>query len=71
MAPARIDLNMRRYKISLKAGTLDEVFAVWERLREHSAAITFDDPLSAAGQIAVRFSIPMVIASESIGAEIK
>jgi hypothetical protein len=40
------------------------------KVREHRAAITFDDPLSAAGQIAVRFSIPMVIAAESIGAEI-
>jgi len=46
------------HHVAFEVGTLDEVFAARERLREHSVTITFEGRRRAGCQIAVKFLDP-------------
>ena len=46
------------HHVAFEVGSLDEVFAVRERLREHSVTITFEGRRRAGCQIAVEFLDP-------------
>ena len=58
LAAQRGGRNTQSYHVAFEVGTLDEVFAARERLREQGATITFEGRRRAGCQITVEFLDP-------------